>query len=365
MDVLLGIGTRKGLFLARSRDGRKTWEVSPPQFPVADVKALAIDTRSDTPRVLAGVLNSHFGPTMVVSDDLGQTWSEPDDAPLAFPDDTDVALQGVWQIKPTTEAEPDVVYAGVEPSALFRSEDGGRSFELVRGLWDHPHRTQWQPGGGGLALHTILPHPADTRRMAVAMSTGGVYQTTDGGESWRPTNKGVTADFMPGELPEWGQCVHKVALDAADPDTMYLQNHGGVFRSTDAGERWQSIDGGLPPSNFGFPIVAHPRRPGVIYTFPLVADMDRFRFPPDAKCAVYRSEDGGQTWSALSDGLPEVPFWAAVMRDAMCADDADATGIYFGTRNGEVYCSADEGDHWQLVADKLPDVLCVRTAVIG
>jgi len=365
MDILLGIGTRKGLFLARSENGRSRWTVETPQFPVADVKALAIDTRRTVPRLLAAVLDSHFGPTLVTSDDLGRSWSEPDDAPLAFPADTGVALEGVWQIAPATDAEPEVVYAGVEPSALFRSSDGGKTFELIRGLWEHPHRPEWMPGGGGLALHTVLPHPTDTERLAVAMSTGGVYQTADGGASWQPTNKGVTADFMPGELPEWGQCVHKVAMDAEVSSTMYLQNHGGVFRTTDDGASWQSIDGGLPPSNFGFPIVAHPRRAGVIYTFPLVADMERFRFPPDARCAVYRSTDAGLTWSAKTDGLPRTPFWAAVMRDAMCTDDADPTGIYFGTRNGEVYCSADEGDRWQLVADKLPDVLCVRARVIG
>jgi len=365
MEILLGIGTRKGLFLAHSADGRRSWTVEPPQFPIADVKALAIDTRRAAPRVLAGVLDSHFGPTLVTSDDLGRSWSEPDDAPLAFPDDTETALGGIWQIAPATEGEPDVVYAGVEPSALFRSVDGGRTFELVRGLWEHPHRPQWMPGGGGLALHTVLPHPIDRQRITVAMPTGGVYRSADGGVSWEPANKGVTADFMPDQQPEWGQCVHKVAVDAATPSTMYLQNHGGVFRTTDGGAGWHPIDAGLPPSNFGFPIVAHPTRPGWIYTFPLVADMERFRFPPEARCAVYRSTDGGETWSAHTDGLPQTPFWAAVMRDAMCADDADPAGIYFGTRNGTVYCSPDEGEHWQPVAENLPDVLCVRARVVG
>lgn len=361
MDVLLAIGTRKGLWLARSSD-RRRWQVDGPQFPVADVKAVGIDTRRSTPRLLAGVLDSHFGPTVVRSDDLGKTWSEPDDAPIAFPEDTGEALKGVWQLAPGSSNEPDVVYAGAEPSALFRSADGGVTFELVRGLWEHPHRSEWMPGGGGQALHTVVPHPTDTARLAVAMSTGGVYQTSDGGTSWRPTNSGVTAEFQPDQTPEFGQCVHKFAVHPAEPERMYLQNHGGVFRSTDAGRSWQSIAGGLP-ADFGFPIVVHPQRPGVIYTFPLVGSM--MRFPPEGRCAVYRSEDGGDTWAARAEGLPDGGFWSAVMRDAMCADDADPAGVYFGTRNGEVFGSPDGGERWAPVVARLPDVLCVRAAVVG
>lgn len=361
MDVLLAIGTRKGLWLARSQD-RRNWQVSGPQFPIADVKAVAIDTRGPAPRVLAGVLNSHFGPTVVASDDLGETWTETDAAPIAFPADTGAALEGVWQLAPGPENQPGVVYAGVEPSALFRSTDGGSTFELVRGLWDHPHRPEWQPGGGGQALHTIVPHPQDPQRLAVGMSTGGVYQSVDGGQSWKPTNAGITAGFLPDETPEFGQCVHKFATAAGEPDKLYLQNHGGVFRSRDAGQTWQSIAGGLP-DDFGFPMVVHPRKPDVVYNFPLSADM--MRFPPGGRCAVYRSEDGGESWQALTDGLPGDGFWSAVMRDAMCTDTADSAGIYFGARNGEVYASADEGDHWQCVAARLPDVLSVRAAVVG
>ncbi|WP_199431504.1 WD40/YVTN/BNR-like repeat-containing protein [Qaidamihabitans albus] len=360
METLLAIGTRKGLWLARSRD-RRRWEVSGPQFPVADVKAIGIDTRRATPRLSASVLNSHFGPTVVTSDDLGATWSEPDDAPVAFPGDTGAALEGVWQF--AYGPEPDVVYVGAEPSALFRSDDGGRSYELVRGLWEHPHREHWEPGGGGKALHTVLPHPHDARRMSVAMSTGGVYRTEDGGATWNPSNTGIRVEFMPEgqEFPEYGQCVHKVAVDPSDPDRQYLQNHGGVYRSEDGGATWRSIAEGLP-ADFGFPMVAHPRRPEVIYNFPL--DSSMMRFPPAGRCRVYRSEDAGAMWTGLSKGLPEGGFWSAVMRDSMCADDADPAGVYFGSRSGEVWASPDEGETWNQVAAHLPDVFCVRAAVI-
>jgi photosystem II stability/assembly factor-like uncharacterized protein len=360
MDVLLAIGTRKGLWLARSSD-RRSWRVSGPQFPVTEVKAFAIDTRGSSPRLLAAVLNEHFGLTVVSSDDLGETWNEPEQAPIAFPEDTGAALEAVWQLTPGPGDQPDVVYAGTEPSALFRSSDGGKSFELVRGLWDHPHRPNWFPGGGGQAVHTVLPHPEDENSMIVAMSTGGVYRTADGGATWNPANRGVRADFMPDEYPEYGQCVHKVAMHPSNPDELFLQNHGGVYRSRDAGGSWESIEGGLP-ENFGFSMVVHPHRPGVIYNFPLTSPMNRF--PPKGQCGVYRSEDGGGSWTQLRNGLPEEGFWSAVMRDAMCADDADPAGIYFGSRSGEVYASADEGEHWQQVAAHLPDVFCVRAAVI-
>jgi phage pi2 protein 07 len=257
-------------------------------------------------------------------------------------------------------AEPDVVYAGVEPSALFRSTDGGRTYEFVRGLWEHPHREHWMPGFGGKAVHTVIAHPSDPRRITVAMSTGGVYRTDDGGESWRPRNVGIKARFLPDPYPEYGQCVHKIAQHPGHPERLYAQNHHGVYRSEDGADTWQSIADDLP-TDFGFPMVAHPHRPEVIYNFPIQADEQRF--PPDGKCRVYRSENAGTTWEALSAGLPEA-FWTAVMRDAMCADDADPAGVYFGSRSGEVYASRDEGDSWQLVAAHLPDVLCVRAAMV-
>jgi hypothetical protein len=359
--VLLAIGTRKGLFLATSRDGRMSWELTGPHHSMNGVYAVGIDTRRQPARVLAGVTSEHFGPGVAVSDDLGATWQEPDRAPIAFPEGEGAALARVWQFAPASAAEPDVVYAGVEPSALFRSTDGGVSYELVRGLWDHPHREHWGAGFGGQAIHTVLPHPQRHGEVLVAMSTGGVYRTTDGGANWQASNTGIKAYFMPDQFPEYGQCVHKVARHPGRPDQFFAQNHHGVYRSDDAGLTWTSIADGLP-SDFGFTMVTHPHRPGVIYNFPLVADGERF--PPEGRCRVYRSEDAGGSWAALEKGLPQHDFWAAVMRDAMTTDDAEPAGVYFGTRCGDVYASPDEGETWHPVAEHLPDVLSVRAAVV-
>jgi hypothetical protein len=359
MGTLLAIGTGKGLFLAQSGDDRKSWEVSGPHFQMTGIYAIGIDKRRPAPRLLVGVSNPHFGPSVATSDDLGASWQEPQRAPVAFPEHTGEALERVWQFTPGPASQPDRVYAGVEPSALFVSDDGGVMYELVEGLWDHPHRQHWTPGGGGKAIHTVLPHPTDPASVLVAMSTGGVYRSADAGATWTASNTGMKAYYLPDPYPEFGHCVHKVARDPVDPDRLYTQIHRGVYRSDDAGASWQSIAEGLP-SDFGFPMVAHPRRGGVIYNFPLQSDGERF--PPGRRCAVYRSGDAGQTWEALTDGLPGEPFYPSVLRDAMCADDAEPAGIYFGTRSGEVYASRDEGDSWSLVAGHLPDVLCVRAA---
>ncbi|WP_214414480.1 WD40/YVTN/BNR-like repeat-containing protein [Sphaerisporangium fuscum] len=359
MTVLLALGTAKGLFLALS-DDRRSWRISGPHFPMTGVYGLCVDKRGGTPRLIAGVTSSHFGPSVAFSDDLGATWQEPERRPVAFPADTGAALERVWQLVPDPVV-PGRVWAGTEPSALFVSDDGGVTFEMVRALWDHPHRPHWQPGFGGQAVHTVLPHPRNPSELLVAMSAGGVYRSADGGASWKADNAGIQATFMPDRFPEFGQCVHKVGRDAVNPDRLYAQNHHGVYRSDDGGGHWDSIADGLP-SDFGFPMVAHPRRAGVIYNFPLVADS--MRFPADRRCRVYRSQDAGGTWEALSDGLPAEPFYPSVLRDAMCADDADPAGVYFGTRSGEVYASRDEGDSWSRVASHLPDVLCVRAAVV-
>ena len=358
MTAVIAIGTRKGMWLATSEDDRATWDITGPHHAMTDVYAVGFDTRRETPRLLAGITSEHYGPSVAHSDDLGRTWQEPDHAPIAFPEDTGTALTRVWQFAPG--AEPDVVYAGVQPSALFRSTDGGVTFELVRGLWDHPHREHWTPGFGGQAIHSIVPHPTDPARVTVAMSTGGVYVTEDGGDTWQARNQGIRAVHVPDPYPEFGHCVHRIAQHPDRPDRFYAQVHHGVYRSDDGAATWQSIADGLP-SDFGFPMVVHPHRPDVVYNFPLEADARRFA--PDGRCAVYRSEDAGSSWAALTDGLPE-PFWNAVMRDAMCVDDAERAGVYFGTRSGAVYASRDEGEHWRPVVENLPDVLSVRVAVV-
>jgi hypothetical protein len=356
--TLLAIGTRKGLFLATSRDDRQTWEIDGPHFVNNAVHAVAIDTRASPARLLVGAESGHWGPSVFRSDDLGSSWHEPSRAPLVFPPETGEALAKVWQLAPADGDEPDVVWAGVEPAALFRSADGGDHFDLVRALWDHPHRPDWEPGGGGKCLHTVVPNGD---RVVVGISAAGVYRSTDAGRSWAASNTGIRADFQPGPPPEFGQCVHKIAADAVDPDRLYLQNHGGVYRSDDAGQTWRSVGEGLP-ADFGFAVVAHPHRANTAYVYPLVADYERV--PPKGASRVYRTVDAGGTWEGLSDGLPDQHAYGTVLRDAMCTDNAQPAGVYFGNRNGEVWASRDEGERWALIAGHLPDVFVVRAATI-
>ena len=353
-DALVMVGTTKGLFLIDNND------IKGPFLTGTSVPSVAYDRRSG--RLLAGSTSFFFGTSIVHSDDLGQTWSEPETPNIAFPDGTDAKITQAWQIMPADADQPGVVYVGVEPAALFRSTDGGESFDLVRGLWDHPHRPTWQPGGGGLGLHTILLDPRDRQRMLVAISTGGVYLSDDGGQSWRASNKGVRAQFMPEDqrYPEYGQCVHKVSRDAQIPDRLFLQNHFGLYRSDDCGASWTDIANGVP-SDFGFPIVSHPRHGDTAFIIPLIADVKRWT--ADAACRVYRTTDAGASWQPLTCGLPQQDAYVTVLRDAFTTDGADPAGFYFGTRGGEVYASHDDGEAWTTLAEHLPPILTVRAAV--
>lgn len=358
--TLLMIGTRKGLWIGTSDESRTDWDLAGPYFDMEEVYACLVDTRGDTPRLLAGVSSPWLGPQVWRSDDLGATWQETPNGAIRFPEDTGAKVERIWQLVPGPE--DGVVYAGTEPGAVWKSTDRGETFALERGLWDHPHRTEWGAGFGGQAFHTVLPHPTDPQSVTAAISSGGVYQTQDGGTSWEARNQGIKAEFLPEgqQYPEFGQCVHKITRHPSRPERMYMQNHGGVYRSDDHGAIWKSIADGLP-ADFGFPIVVHPHDPDTVYVFPLGGSGGRY--PPDAKARVWRSRDAGETWTELGDGLPD-GFFVAVMRDAMCADGHDRPGVYFGARNGSVWGSADEGETWSQVAADLPDVMVVRAAAI-
>jgi photosystem II stability/assembly factor-like uncharacterized protein len=234
----------------------------------------------------------------------------------------------------------------------------------MRGLWDHAHRPTWMPGGGGLCLHTILVHPEDPNRLLVAISTGGVYKSDDAGATWAPHNTGIRAEFMPEDqrYPEYGQCVHKVARDATNPDRLFAQNHFGLYRSDDGGDTWNDIANGVP-SDFGFPMVAHPKQAGTAYIIPLNSDLKRWS--AENKLRVYRTTDSGASWTPLTQGLPQGDAYVTVLRDAFATDGEDPTGLYFGTRGGEVFGSQDEGESWTLMADHLPPVVCVRAYGLG
>lgn len=360
METIVLAGTRKGLFIGRSDGDRYTWEWDEPRFAFDEVYSCAVDKRQDRVRLFSGNASLWLGAQVHRSDDLGGSWESTPNGGPSFPEEIDASVKRVWQVVPGTR--DDVVYAGVEPGAIFRSDDRGETFGLVRGLWDHPHRTEWNEGFGGQAFHTILPHPTNPESVVAAISTGGVYRTRDDGETWTACNQGIRADFMPEDMqyPEFGQCVHKISRHPERPKRLYLQNHGGVYRSDDEGDTWDYIGDGLP-SDFGFCIAVHPREPDTIWVFPIGGGDNRF--PPGNKARVWRSRDAGEAWTELGEGLPD-RFHVAVMRDAMCTDDHDRPGLYFGARNGSVYASLDDGDSWSEIVRDLPDVVTVRAASV-
>jgi len=303
----------------------------------------------------------HWGGLLRSSDDFGQTWTNPEEANVKFPESAGAALKQIWQGAPGRAGEKDTLYCGVEPAALFVSRDAGETWSLVEGLWNHPQRPRWEPGGGGLCLHTILLDPEDVKRIRIAVSTGGMYVTEDGGATWRPSNAGVRADFLPDKHPEFGQCVHKVVQSSERPARMFLQNHWGLYRSDDRGESWTDVANGVP-SDFGFPVGMHPRNADTAWIVPL--ESDSFRCTPEGKLRVYRTRDAGASWQPLANGLPQDGAYETVLRDGLAVDSLDPAGVYFGTRSGKVFASADEGDRWSVVTEGLPPVISVKAVIV-
>ncbi len=361
-EIVLLVGTMKGAFIFRSDASRKEWRMEGPHFRGESVYSLFHDVRGGRNRTFAAATSPHWGGTLRTSDDLGTTWSEPDQHSVRFPEDSGLALAQIWQVAPGAESEPDVLYCGVEPAALFKSTDGGDSWHPVDGLLHHEQRPKWMPGGGGLCLHTIVTDPENAKRMLIAISAAGVYRTDDGGHTWAPRNVGVRAEFMPDKYPEFGQCVHKVVHHPSKPERLFLQNHWGLYRSDDWGENWQDIANGVP-SDFGFAMAMHPHRQDTVYIVPLESDM--FRCTPEAKLRVYRTTDAGGSWEPLTTGLPQSDAYETVLRDCLAVDSLDTAGVYFGTRSGKLFGSNDEGTTWSEIAGNLPPIVCVKTAVIG
>ncbi|MDP2469313.1 MAG: hypothetical protein Q8W46_00510 [Candidatus Palauibacterales bacterium] len=359
--VILCIGTKKGVFVAESSTDRESFSLRGPFAPGVAVYAALIDTRAE-PRIYASSCNAFFGMKVLRSTDLGATFEETRQAP-AFPKEDGRALANIWSLEAGDE-EHDL-WCGVEPASLFRSGDAGDSWDLVNGISNHPHARQWQPGNGGLCLHTIV---RDGNRVHLGISTGGHYLSEDGGETFAASNDGIGAGFEPDPFPEYGQCVHKIARHPDAPGRLYIQNHGGwpdspgigVLRSDDHGRTWTSIAEGLP-SDFGFPIVVHPRDPDVVYVLPLEP---MTRTCPDGAPAVWRSEDAGRGWGRLDRGLPGERSYFTVLRDGMAIDDVAEPALYFGTTTGQVWIGRDGGERWDCLFDALPPVNCVKVAAV-
>jgi photosystem II stability/assembly factor-like uncharacterized protein len=358
-DALLLVGTMKGLFLFGSRPARRRWTMAGPFFPGSSVYGAAFDGRAGRRRIWAAPSSMHWGAELAWSDDFGKTWERPEVPLVRFPETSGAALKNIWQIAPGRASEPDTLYCGVEPSALFESRDAGTTWTLNSGLWGHPHREKWQPGGGGLCLHTILVDPSKDGRITIAISTAGVYRSDDGGKNWQARNHGVRAEYFPDPYPEFGQCVHKIVHHRARPGRLFLQNHWGLYRSDDGGDSWKDVANGVP-SDFGFCMGIHPRDPDTAYIVPLHSD--GFRCTPDGRLRVYRTQNAGASWKPLTRGLPQKDALETVLRDAMAVDTFDPAGLYFGTRSGKLYGSRDEGRSWTLLHEGLPPIVCVKAA---
>jgi photosystem II stability/assembly factor-like uncharacterized protein len=352
--LLLLVGTRKGAFILEGAEDRETFTVRGPFCETMPIQHFAWDPR--TGAMLAGAGSPWYGPMIWRSTDLGETWTNTSEG-ITYGDDGP-KIVAVWSVS----RGHDDLYAGVEPAGLFRSLDDGVTWSHVNGLREHPSTPTWEPGGGGLILHTIVPHPTDVHRMWVGISAVGVFETRDGGATWMARNKGVGVVGAPETGQETGHCVHKFALHPDRPDVLYQQNHVGAYRSEDGSASWASINDGLP-STFGFPLAVHPHDPKTVYLVPLNG-AEQGRYMPEGRAAVWRSRDSGGSWVPLTDGLPQKDAFLGVLRDASAVDRLDPAGVYFGTSTGQVFGSRDEGDHWHLLADFLPPVTSVEPVLL-
>jgi len=390
-QVRVLVGTRKGAFILTSDGKRANWEVSGPHFAGWEIYHLK-GSPVDPSRIYASQSSGWFGQVIQRSDDGGKTWHQPG-TPAAEPPvpgppksasnkfvydasaQTGKALtthqwydgtQHPWEFKRVWHLEPsltdrETVYAGVEDAALFRSTDGGENWQELSGLRGHGSGPGWQPGAGGMCLHTIILDPSDPGRIFIAISAAGAFRTDDGGATWKPINRGLYSKYIPNPTAEVGHCVHHVAMNPSRPGVLFMQKHWDVMRSDDAGESWKEISGNLP-TDFGFAIDIHAHEPETVYVVPIKSDSEHF--VPDGKLRVFRSRTGGNEWEPLTKGLPQSHCYVNVLRDAMAVDSLDECGIYFGTSGGQVYASADAGDSWNPIVRDLPAVLSVEVQTL-
>ena len=368
-SVRVLVGTRKGAFVLSSDESRKEWRVDGPHFGGWEVFHLK-GSPVDPDRIFAAQSLEWFGQIIHRSDDGGKTWQQVgkdfeyqgEVGQHQYYDGTlrNWVFKRVWHLEPSLD-DPDTVLAGVEDAALFKSTDGGQTWEELPGLRQHGTGPQWQPGAGGMCLHTIVQDPTNSDRIFVAISAAGVFRSDDSGETWKPVNKGLHSEIIPNPTAEVGHCVHRIALHPSKPETLFMQKHWDVMRSDNAGESWEKISGNLP-SDFGFPVEVHAHEPETIYVIPLKSDSERF--PPEGKLRVYRSRTGGNEWEALTEGLPQKDCYVNVLRDASAVDTLESCGIYFGTTAGQVYCSSDGGDRWDVIVKDLPSVYSVEVQTL-
>ena len=364
------VGTRKGAFVMTADGARRNWDIAGPFFGGWELYHLK-GSPVDPNRIYASQGSSWFGQLVQRSDDGGKTWQAMDNKFVydgvpgthQWYDGTPHPweFKRVWHLEPSL-TDPDTVYAGVEDAAMFRTTDGGASWHELSGLRGHGTGSQWAPGAGGLCLHTIILDPVHAQRIFIAISAAGAFRTDDGGASWQAINTGLQSNHIPDPKAEVGHCVHHMAQHHARPNVLFMQKHWDVMRSDDAGDNWVEVSGNLP-TDFGFPIDIHAHEPDTIYVVPIKSDSEHY--PPDGKLWVYRSRTGGNEWEALTSGLPQRDCYVNVLRDAMAVDSLDACGIYFGTTGGQVYASADGGDHWAAIARDLPPVLSVEVQTLA